>query len=216
MPVNRAVSAIAGGNSDIEPAPHSDHCPAGSSSMEDADSLNQACKQVALRDGTAVRIRMARADDRPKLEAAFKELDPQTIYTRFFSFRRGISETEVERLEAADPDHYILLLATIGSGADETVIAAANCVVLDAAGPGRSAEIAFTVEEDYQRQGLASRMLAAITEIARSRGIMRFEADVLSHNQAMLAVFRRCGLPMTTSGSGGIVHLVRDLAAAAT
>jgi hypothetical protein len=59
-------------------------------------------------------------------------------------------------------------------------------------------------------------MLAASTEIARSRGITRFEADVLSHNQTMLAVFRRCDLPMTTSSSGGIVHLVRDLAAATT
>jgi RimJ/RimL family protein N-acetyltransferase len=184
--------------------------------MDGAGKLSQVCTQFALRDGTPVRIRLARADDRPKLEAAFEGLDRQTVYTRYFSFRKGLSEAEFERLEAADPDRYFLLVANVGSGADETVIAAANCVVLDAAGPGRRAEIAFTVEEDYQRQGLASQMLAAITEIARSRGITRFEADVLSHNQAMLAVFRRCGLPMATSSSGGIVHLVMDLSAAAT
>ncbi len=183
--------------------------------MGDARNLSQFCKQVALRDGTPVRIRFARADDRPRLEAAFAGLDRQTIYTRFFSFRKGLTDAEFERLEAADPDRYILLLATVGSDADETVIAAANCVALDAAGPGRSAEIAFTVEEDYQRQGLASQLLTAITEIARSRGIARFEADVLSHNQAMLSVFRRCGLPLTLSSSGGVVHLVMDLGAAA-
>ena len=184
--------------------------------MDEADSLSQACKQVTLRDGAPVRIRMARADDRPELEAAFEGLDRQTVYTRYFSFRKGLSEAEFERLEAADPDRYFLLVATVGSGADETVIAAANCVVLDAAGPGRSAEIAFNVGQDYRRQGLARRMLATSTEIARSRGITRFEADVLSHNQTMLAGFRRCGLPMNTSSSGGIVHLVRDLAAATT
>ena len=184
--------------------------------MDGADKLSQVCTQFALRDGTSVRIRLARADDRPKLEAAFEGLDRQTVYTRYFSFRKGIGEAEFERLEAGDPARYILLVATLGSGADDTVIAAANCVVLDAAGPGRSAEIAFTVEEDYQRQGLASRMLAAITEIARSRGITRLEADVLSQNQAMLAVFRRCGLPMTTSSRGGIVHAVMDLAGTAT
>jgi hypothetical protein len=31
----------------------------------------------------------------------------------------------------------------------------------------------------------------------------------------MLTVFKRCGLPMTTSHSGGVVHLVLDLSAQA-
>jgi hypothetical protein len=35
---------------------------------------------------------MARADDRPRLEAAFEGLDKQTIYTRTFSFRKCLSE----------------------------------------------------------------------------------------------------------------------------
>jgi len=36
---------------------------------------------------------------------------------------------------------------------------------------------------------------------------------VLAENQPMLAVFRRCGLPMTTSRSAGVVHLALDLGA---
>jgi hypothetical protein len=58
-------------------------------------------------------------------------------------------------------------------------------------------------------------MLAAICGLARQRGIARLEADVLAENPAMLAVFRRSGLPTTTSRSGGVVHLVMDLSAPA-
>lgn len=179
--------------------------------MDDPGDLFRYSKPVALRDGTPVRIRMARADDRQRLVTAFQGLDRQTIYTRYFSFRNGLSEAELGRLDAPDLDRYILLVATLGKGADETIIAGASCVVFDSGDPTRTAELAFTVEEDYQRQGLAGQLLATMIELAGKRGIRRLEADVLAENQAMLAVFRRCGLPMTTSRDGGVVHLAMDL-----
>lgn len=183
--------------------------------MTDTHDPNQFRQVSALRDGTPVLIRAARADDRERLVAAFQGLDRQTIYTRYFSFRKGFSETEFTRLEQADFSRYMLLVATLGSGTEETIIAGASCVVTDAVGPAPTAELAFMVEEDYQRQGLASQMLATIAGLARRRGIVRLEADVLAQNPAMLTVFKRCGLPMTTSRSGGVVHLVLDLSAQA-
>lgn len=179
--------------------------------MIDVADLSQFCEPGALRDGTPLLIRTARTDDRQRIVAAFSKLDQQTIYTRYFSFKKNLSETELDRLEARDFDHFITLVVTLGSGVDETVIAAASCVLLETKGPDHAAEVAFTVEEDYQRQGLAGKLLATITGITRSRGISRLEADVLADNVAMLSVFKRSGLPMTTSRSGGVVHLVLRL-----
>ena len=105
------------------------------------------------------------------------------------------------------------MVVTRGSGADETIIACASYVVLDPAASNRTAEVAFTVEEDYQGQGLASKLLATLTEVARSRGIGRLEAEVLAVNRPMLSVFQRCGLPMTTARDGSAFHLVLDLGA---
>jgi RimJ/RimL family protein N-acetyltransferase len=181
--------------------------------MTDPNDPSQYRQMSALRDGRTVLIRAARADDRERLVTAFQGLDRQTIYTRYFSFRKNISETEFQRLEEADFSRYILLVATLGSGNEETIIAGASCVVTDATGPVPTAELAFMVEEDYQRQGLAGQLLAAICGLARRRGIARLEADVLAENPAMLAVFRRSGLPTTTSRSAGVVHLVMDLSA---
>ena len=77
----------------------------------------------------------------------------------------------------------------------------------------RSAELAFVVEEDYQGRGIASRLLARLAALARSQNLTRFEADVLSENSAMLAVFKRCGFPMRQRRDGGVIHLTLALAA---
>jgi len=179
--------------------------------MTDTNRPSPFHQVSALRDGRPVLIRAARADDRERLVTAFKGLDRQTIYTRYFSYRKSLSETELSRLDEAESSRYILLVVTLGSGNDETIIAGASCVVTDATGPVPTAELAFMVEEEYQRQGLAGQMLAAICGLARQRGIARLEADVLAENPAMLAVFRRSGLPTTTSRNAGVVHLVMEL-----
>ena len=41
-----------------------------------------------LRDGMPVLIRSIRPDDRQRIVDAFRKLEPQTIYTRFFSAKK--------------------------------------------------------------------------------------------------------------------------------
>ena len=52
---------------------------------------------------------------------------------------------------------------------------------------------------------------ALLTEIARERGIRRFEAEVLAGNAPMLRVFQHSGLPMSRQVEDGVVHVVMDL-----
>ena len=168
-----------------------------------------------LRNGTPVTIRAMRADDRERLITAFHKLDPGTIYTRFFSFVKEIPPQSLGLLDHVDFDRVGALVVTVGPGGDETVIGGASYVVCAQGAEGKAAEVAFTIEEDYQGQGLASQLLALLTSIARRHGITRFEADVLPGNAAMLSVFQRCGLPMRRSHLDGVVHITFDLAAAA-
>jgi len=168
---------------------------------------------LTLRDGTPVTIRAVRADDRERLVAAFHKLDPGTIYTRFFSFVKEIPAASLAHVAQVDFDHFGALVVTIGSGDDETVIGGASYIVDASITDAKAAEIAFTIEEDYQGRGLASRLLALLATIARRHGITRFEADVLGGNSPMLAVFERCGLPTRRRSAGGVVHLTFDLAA---
>ena len=166
---------------------------------------------VTLRDGRTAQIRVARLADKERFKAAFALLDPQTVYTRFFSYRKEIPERAFERLSDIDFVGIAGLVVTIANGDGEVIIGGASYVGRVAQDGARVAEVAFTVEEDFQGQGLATRLFEALLGLARRHGIARFEAEVLAGNSPMLAVFRRCGLPLRRRSEGGVVHLEMDL-----
>jgi GNAT superfamily N-acetyltransferase len=165
-----------------------------------------------LRDGLAVTIRELRADDRERMAAAVRALDRESIYFRFFSYRSELTEQGLDRIMAVDPAHDFALVVATGAGGDEIIIGAGRYV---GAGPGPdgtvTAEVAFTVEEDYHGLGIAGRMLARLAEVARKRGVTAFEADVLTENKGMLRVFARTGWPIRTRNDGTSVHVVMPL-----
>ena len=106
-----------------------------------------------------------------------------------------------------DPEHEIALVMTIGSGGDETIIASCRSFATSA----HAAEVAFLVEEDYQGQGIAGKLLRHLAGIERERGITEFEADVLAENKSMLVVFAKSGFPMRKRPEGGTVHITLSL-----
>ena len=165
------------------------------------------CEAAALRDGTPVTIRVMRPEDRDKLVAAFAKLDPHSIYTRFFSFRKELPEGPLNRIASIDFVQLAGLVVTVGEGADEVIIGSATYVADSAADGAKQAEVAFTIEEEYQGQGLASRLLAALAGMARKHGIARLKAEVLASNAPMLAVFQRSGLPMRKRREAGVIHV---------
>ena len=160
-----------------------------------------------LKDGTRVTIRALLPDDRQRLVEAFRLLDRQSIYTRFFTHRSAFSAAEVDRAINVDFVSEVALIVTIRHRRGETAIAAGRYIV---AGAG-TAELAFVVEEDYQGRGIASRLLARLAALARAQGIARFEADVLARNAPMLAVFTRCGFPLREKRDGNVISLTLAL-----
>jgi GNAT superfamily N-acetyltransferase len=158
-----------------------------------------------LKNGTPVTIRAARADDRERLVAAFEKLDPETVYKRFSKYMDQLTDADLERATEADFDGRIVLLTTIGDGADEIVIGSGSYTAFSAPDGVRSAEIAFIVEEDYQGLGIASRLLRHLAAIARSKGIARFKAEVLAGNRSMMEVFARSGLPLKERREDGVI-----------
>ena len=179
--------------------------------MNDTPSTPLFSHPARLRNGTAVLIRAIRPDDRERIIAAFHKLDAETIYTRFFSAKKELSEADLGRIDAADFEHAVVLVATLGSGADEIIIGGGAYTVLDRPGQPKTAEVSFTIEEDYQGLGLSGLFMRLLAQIGREHGIQRFEAEVLAGNPAMLKVFQRSGLPMTRQVEDGVVHVVMAL-----
>lgn len=172
--------------------------------MSDARSFRE---DGTLRDGTPVIFRAVRGDDKARIRQAFHHLEAETIYTRFFSNRTDVTDQELS--EGVDVDFVRNTTLVVTLAGDETVIGAGRYIGI---GDAPEAEVAFTVEEDYQGQGIAGRLLAILAEIGRSNGFERFHAEVLPRNTGMLRVFERCGLAMTRQRNDDTLRITLELA----
>ena len=166
-----------------------------------------------LKDGTRVTIRAIRPGDRDRFVEAFRLLERDSIYTRFFTPRIDLSDDEIDRAINVDFVREMALVVTAETVRGEIIIASGRYIVIEGACTERSAEVAFVVEEDYQGRGIASRLLTHLAGLARAQNFNRFEADILSQNRAMLSVFKRAGFPMEQRRERGVIHVTLALPA---
>jgi GNAT superfamily N-acetyltransferase len=164
-----------------------------------------------LKNGTLAKIRAIRSDDKKRLSQAFRNLESESVYKRFFSYKKDLTDRELKLATEVDFENEVALVVTVGEGDTETIIGGARYAAFGAPGAERKAEVAFAVEEDYQGQGIAGRLLRHLVSIARRKGVAQFEAEVLAGNKGMLTVFTRSGLPMKHSVSDGTAHVVLSL-----
>ena len=154
-----------------------------------------------------VAIRPIRPDDRERLVQAFRALDAQSVYQRFFFPKRELSDEELRQTTECDGKRVVALVATTGNGERQAIVGLGQYVRRH----GASAEVAFAVASDFQGRGIASTLLRRLIRSARRQGISRFEADVLDENPRMLAVLRHCGLPVQQTRASGVVHVTMTL-----
>lgn len=160
-----------------------------------------------LKNGLEICIRATRPDDWERVLAAFHELDSESIYFRFFGHKKEFTSAEVRQFRETDFKSRVRLIATLNREGDEVVIAAASYARIGAA----AAEVAFVVEEDYHRLGIARRLLRHLGTIATDAGVEEFVAEVLPSNAGMLGVFGSCGWPMSSRMRDGAVHVTLAL-----
>ena len=162
---------------------------------------------ATLRDGRRVEIRALTADDRVGLIAAVARSSPQSLYRRFFAVKRHFTEPEVEFFLHVDFVNHVALVAVADEGGRPVIAGGTRYVVVE---PGK-AEVAFTVVDQYQGQGLGSALMHHLAAIARSAGIKELIAEVLPDNLPMLKVFEKSGCRLSTKRESGVVHVTLQL-----
>jgi GNAT superfamily N-acetyltransferase len=142
-----------------------------------------------LRDGSRVRVRPIRPEDKPHLLEAFDRLGKGSRYRRFLAHKKELSVDELASLTEVDHhDHEALAALDPETGEG---LGVARYVRL----PDRPnvAEAAVTVVDDWQGRGVGGLLLRRLAERAREEGIREFDASLLTDNRAMLTLFRRLG-----------------------
>jgi GNAT superfamily N-acetyltransferase len=161
-----------------------------------------------LPNGRAIVVRPFKPEDRAAFVAAAGRTGPLTRYRRFFTLKNEFSDREKDFFLNVDFDKHVALIALTGEAGHQVIVGAARYVVLQ---PG-SAEVAFTVIDQYQRQGIGPVLFRHLATVARSAGLKTLVAEVLAENQPMLKVFEESGLPMQTRRDHPeVVHVTLQL-----
>jgi RimJ/RimL family protein N-acetyltransferase len=125
--------------------------------------------------------------------AAVSRTSSDSLYRRFFAVRRHFTETEESFYLNTDFVSHVALVALTEENGQPIIVGGGRYVVAE---PGQ-AELAFTVVDKYQGQGVGAALLRHLTEIARQAGLRELIAYVLPDNRAMLKVFEKSGLKYT-------------------
>jgi RimJ/RimL family protein N-acetyltransferase len=164
-----------------------------------------------LKDGTPVTIRAIRRDDKESLFQAFRALDREAVYSRFFSPKKDLTEAELEQVTDVDFRQVVALVATFSqANGKEIVIGDGRYAAIKGENPKR-AELGFIIAEPYRGRGIASLLLSHLVRIAHEKGLSAFEAQVLAYNAPMLAVLQRSGLPICKRREEDIIHVTLSL-----
>lgn len=157
-------------------------------------------------------IRAVHSDDKPILKEAMYHLSPQSLYFRFLTAKKELTNKELAYFTEVDFLHHVALMASINENGKSSPAGVGRYVMDNGEPSTKRAEVAFAVGEEYQGLGIATLLLKHLTAIARDAGLEAFTALVLCENKKMLQVFHNCGLPMETKmNTAGVFDVVLRL-----
>ena len=153
---------------------------------------------AVLRDGTTVRIRVAKADDRNAIEDYLLGLSDESRVLRFGTTTVDVSEV-ARRATANSPGEHATLIALHGG----SVVGGAQYF----RETSNRAEIGVSVADVFQSRGLGSILVARVAEMAAANGIATLAATVLPGNNRMLQVFRDSGFSPLIQARPGVIEV---------
>ena len=126
----------------------------------------------------------------------YDRLSAEAVYRRFFS-------------AVPSADRFAAALLRKDSRERQAVAAVEGGEVVGVAqysrAPGsHEAELAIVVADGWQRQGLGTRMVAALADRAARAGITSFAVDVQGDNQGAIRLLHRVAPGLRLSFSGGV------------
>ncbi|QMU19545.1 bifunctional GNAT family N-acetyltransferase/acetate--CoA ligase family protein [Gordonia rubripertincta] len=158
---------------------------------------------VLASDGGVVHLRPIVPDDAERIVAFHSKLSERTRYMRYFGPTPTLPPREVARMTTVDHQQRVAIVAVLGG----EIIAVGIYEGLAFDGKPESAEVAFVVADEHQGRGLGPILLEHLAGAAAENGFTRFEAEVLSENPNMVAVFRDAGYQLARSFDGSTVHV---------
>lgn len=157
--------------------------------------------RLLLNDRLPVILRPLTPDDRERITDAFRRLSPESTYFRFWTRVQGANPKFIERLCADDDGQHRTWVMVIENNDDIPGVGGGS--YWRSEGLEDSAEVSFTVADEFQGQGVGTILLAVLWAEAQEAGLRQFVAYVMDENHVMLTWWASLGAAHVKQSHGG-------------
>ena len=170
-----------------------------------------------LKDGGEYRVRPIHPDDAEMLKAFYKSLSSETRYFRFISNSPELSPTMAAKFTLIDYDREMALVALASDtniSQDGTWVETQKIIGVSRynTNPDKaSCEFSLVVADDFGGQGIGSKLMTNIMEVAHDKGLSEIDGLVLSKNPGMLKLMRSLGFSVEAMEDDPDFKIVRKL-----
>ncbi len=161
-------------------------------------------EHVLLKDGLGVLIRPAKPEDKPLIKEFMKRVSRESLMMRFMAAVSEVPDSVIDNMCEGDFKTAGCLVAVINEGGKDRIVGIGNYV---GTGNGKSAEVAFLIEDAFQGKGISTILLERLAGLAAANGYIEFEAEVLPDNQPMINVFNSSGFKNHRVWHSDTVHV---------
>ncbi|HMD67744.1 MAG TPA: GNAT family N-acetyltransferase [Chitinivibrionales bacterium] len=160
--------------------------------------------EKALADGTQLYFRPIRPTDDKLLRDMCYALSERSIAFRFFMPVKAFPHRFVQDFTNCDFSKDMVIVGLIQDMGGEQMVGLGSYHLNMST---NKAEVSFLVRDEWQDKGMGTDLLNLLTDIARKRGVLGFDAEVLEQNQPMLAVFYNSGFKVSTKKMEDMYHI---------
>ncbi|MFZ2171708.1 MAG: GNAT family N-acetyltransferase [Methylococcaceae bacterium] len=170
---------------------------------------HELIQHYQLTNGANITIRPIRPEDAGMEKDFHHRLSEHTKYFRFMQALQELTPEMIVRFTQIDYDREMAFVAVTEDENMPSELGVGRYLMNP---DGNSVEFALVVADDCQRLGIGSRIMKALMQMAKSKGISFFEGEVLIVNKPMLSLVKKLGFSIETiADDNEVVRVVKDL-----
>lgn len=149
-----------------------------------------------LDNGIKLKIRPIRPEDASLEQSFVRELSTESKHFRFMQGLNELTQQMLVRFTQLDYNRELALIAVQEHADTETELAVARYVTNP---DGESCEFALVVADNWHNKGIGSRLMNALFDAARQRGLKTMDGEILANNRNMISLVKRLGFEVHSS-----------------
>ena len=170
---------------------------------------HQLTQHFQLASGATITIRPIRPEDAAMEKDFHNRLSERTKYFRFMQALQELTSEMLVRFTQIDYDREMAFVAITE---DETITRELGVGRYLMNPDGISVEFALVVADDSHCLGIGSKLMTTLMQVAKSKGILFFEGEVLIVNKPMLSLVKKLGFAIEPiANDHEVVRVVKDL-----